>query len=99
NAYFRSPLKAKIKKIAIKKRIKYHYKDAYIKNMMKQQNKKMSLGVTELGRIIFASKGEIQGTSLQIPTIGYHTSQETATKKSVQAMIDILQEIYLIKKV
>ncbi len=66
NAYFRSPLKSKMKKIAIKNKIKYHYKDEYIKNIMKQQNIKISLGVTELGRVINASKGAIQGATLQI---------------------------------
>ncbi len=97
NAYFRSPLKNKIKKIALKNKIKYHYKDEYIKNIMKQQNIKTSLGVTELGRIINASKSTIQGTTLQIPTIGYHTIEETASKSSVEAMVDILKNIYLIE--
>ncbi|RXI44848.1 peptidase M42 [Malaciobacter mytili] len=97
NAYFRSPLKNKIKKIALKNKIKYHYKDEYIKNIMKQQNIKTSLGVTELGRIINASKSTIQGTTLQIPTIGYHTIEETASKSSVEAMVDILRNIYLIE--
>jgi len=96
NGYFRSPLKAKIKKLAISKGIKYHYKDAYLKNKMAQEGiKKGSIGVTELGRVIHASKGTIQGTTLQIPTIGYHTANETTYKKSIDAMIEILKSIYL----
>ncbi len=95
NAVFRSPIKAKIKKIAIENHIKYHYKDAYLKNKMKQNNTKGSLGTTELGRLIFATKGAIQGTTLQIPTIGYHTVNETASKKSVDSMITILRELYI----
>lgn len=95
NAYFRSPLKAKIKKIALKQKMKYHYKDEYIKNIMRQKGIKTSLGVTELGRIIKASKGTIQGTTLQIPTIGYHTVKETATKKSIEAIVDILNRLYI----
>lgn len=95
NAYFRSPLKTKIKKIALKKKIKYHYKDEYLKNIMKQKNIKTSLGVTELGRIIKASKGNIQGTTLQVPTIGYHTVKETTTKSSIEATLEILNMIYL----
>jgi len=94
NAYFRSPLKSKIKKIALKNRIKYHYKDEYIKNHMKMKNEKTSLGVTELGRIIKASKGSIQGTTLQFPTIGYHTINETTSVKSIEAVLLILRTLY-----
>ncbi len=95
NAYFRSPLKSKIKKIVLKNKIKYHYKDEFIKNKMKRENIKTSLGVTELGRIIKASKGSIQGTTLQVPTIGYHTAEETTTKTSIDSMITILKELYI----
>lgn len=95
NGYFRSPLKAKIKKIALKKKIKYHYKDEYLKNIMNLENEKFSLGVTELGRIIKSSKGKIQGTTLQFPTIGYHTIQETTTINSINAVIGILESLYI----
>ena len=95
NGYFRSPLKAKIKKIAIKNRIKYHYKDEYLKNIMKQTGVKSSLGITELGRIIHASKNKIQGTTLQIPTIGYHTVEETALIQSVESILLILEKLYI----
>jgi putative aminopeptidase FrvX len=98
NGVFRSPLKAKIKKIAIDNKINYHYKDAYLKNIMKTQNKKGSLGVTELGRIINATKGSIQGTTLQFPTIGYHTVEESTNKKSIDAMITILKNLYIESK-
>jgi len=95
NGVFRSSLKNDIKSICIKNKINYHFKDAYLKNMMKQNGKKRSLGVTELGRIIHATKGNIQGTTLQLPTIGYHTVEETTTIKSINSMIFILQELYL----
>ena len=95
NAVFKSPLKNIIKKIAIQEGIKYHFKDAYLKNIMKQSGTKNSLGTTELGRIIHASKGEIQGTTLQFPTIGYHTVNETTSIKSVESMITILSKLYL----
>lgn len=50
--------------------------------------------MTELGRIIQATKGSIQGTTLQLPTIGYHTAEETTTKKSIDSILLILQELY-----
>lgn len=84
-----------MKRIAIKNHIKYHFKDEYIKNLQKQNNTKGSLGVTELGRIIEASKNSIQGATLQVPTIGYHTISESTSKKSVECVLDILKEIYL----
>ena len=95
NAIFKSPLKNRIKKIAVKNRIKYNFKDSYLKAKMAKNSMKGSLGTTELGRLIYATKGEIQGTTLQIPTIGYHTVHETTTKNSVNAMIKILKEVYI----
>jgi len=94
NGVFRSPLKNQIKNICIENNINYHFKDAYLKNIMMQEGKKSSLGVTELGRIIHATKGEINGTTLQLPTIGYHTVEETTTKKSIDSMILILSKLY-----
>ncbi len=95
NGYFRSPLKAKIKRFAIENNINYHYKDAYLKNKYDSEGTKGSLGVTELGRIIKATKGDIQGTTLQIPTIGYHTVEETTTESAIKAVIAILSQLYL----
>ena len=97
NAVFRSPLKQKMKKIAIEEKIRYHFKDAYIKNKMAQTGMKKSLGTTELGRIIDATKGQIQGATLQIPTIGYHTVNETASIRSVEGMVTILKKLYIEK--
>ena len=95
NAVFKSPLKNSIKNIAIKEGIKYHFKDAYLKNMMKQNGTKGSLGTTELGRIIHETKGEIQGATLQLPTIGYHTVNETTSIKSLESILKILSKLYL----
>ena len=95
NALFKSPLKNAIKKIAIEEGIRYHFKDAYLKNLMKQNDTKGSLGTTELGRIIHATKGEIQGATLQLPTIGYHTVNETTSVRSVESAITILSKLYL----
>lgn len=98
NAVFRSPLKNKIKNIAIEEKIKYHFKDAYLKNLMRQNGTNGSLGTTELGRVIHATKGEIQGATLQIPTIGYHTVNETTSLKAVNSLITVLKRLYIDKK-
>ena len=95
NAIFRSPLKKRIKNIAIKEKIRFDYKDIYLKNKMQLNEGKGSIGVTELGRLISATKGEIHGTTLQIPTIGYHTADETTTIKAVESLINVLKKLYL----
>lgn len=68
----------------------YSYKDLWIENENLTRLKPMSLGRTELGRLIAATEGRISGTTLQIPTTGYHTAQETASLASVRAAIRLL---------
>ncbi|MDO8454673.1 MAG: peptidase M42 [Sulfurimonas sp.] len=95
NAVFRSPLKNRMKKIAQQENIKFHFKDIYLKNRVAQNGTKRLLGTTELGRIIRATNGAIQGATLQIPTIGYHTVNETTSVKAVESMITILKRLYI----
>ncbi|MCC9608785.1 peptidase M42 [Blastopirellula sp. JC732] len=66
------------------------FKDAYIESQNVDRSKPLSLGRTELGRLVAATDGEINGTTLQIPTTGYHTAEETASLDSVAAAIQLL---------
>jgi hypothetical protein len=43
-----------------------------------------------MGRIIAASNGLVDGTTIQIPIIGYHTMGESASGASVNAFIRLL---------
>ncbi|XOB61513.1 peptidase M42 [Campylobacterota bacterium DY0563] len=99
NARFRSPLLKILKNFCHKNNIDFSCKDTYIqeKNKILYENEKplLSLGSTELGRIIKESKGKIQGTTLQIPTTGYHTVEETASIKSVKSMLYMLKSLYI----
>lgn len=74
--------------------ISYGYKDDYIyrKNQQRQTEGKSlySLGSTEMGRIVSSSKGLLQGATLQVPTTGYHTTEETASIASCEALMKIL---------
>jgi putative aminopeptidase FrvX len=70
--------------------ITYSYKDAYIEVQNRERTKPLSLGRTELGRLVVASEGNINGTTLQIPTTGYHTAEETASLASINAVISLL---------
>ncbi|MGL5082772.1 MAG: hypothetical protein ACRC8A_14900 [Microcoleaceae cyanobacterium] len=70
--------------------ITYSYKDAYIEAQNRERSKPLSLGRTELGRIVATTHGSINGTTLQIPTTGYHTPHETASLASITAAIKVL---------
>jgi len=75
-------------------RISYLYKDRYVeadnKRLLSLGEKPHSLGSTEMGRIIAASNGLVDGTTIQIPTTGYHTMEESASRESVDAFIRLL---------
>lgn len=77
--------------------ISYGFKDEYIEVKNRERaaaNKELySLGTTELGRVITASQGAIQGTTLQVPTTGYHTTEETCSTQSASAFLQLLQHI------
>ena len=74
--------------------IAYAYKDAYIEAQNQQARHSgtplQSLGSTEMGRIMLASKGFVQGTTLQLPTAGYHTMQETVSLAANSAFSRLL---------
>jgi putative aminopeptidase FrvX len=70
--------------------ITHTYKDVWIEQQNLLKGKASSLGRTELGRLVAASGGQINGTTLQIPTTGYHTASETASLASIQAAIGLL---------
>lgn len=97
NAEFNQQTTDRLEQLCRSLNISYSYKDAYIK----QQNIKaieaglepQSLGSTEMGRIIAASNGFVQGTTLQIPTTGYHTMEESASLSSSHAFNRLLMSI------
>ena len=74
--------------------VSYLYKDQWIDERNAQAllnaQEPQSLGSTEMGRIIAASQGSVGGTTLQIPTTGYHTMEETASIDSLGAFIKVL---------
>lgn len=101
NAPFVSPLTREIEQLCSKLDIKYGFKDTYLE----EENIRLaatgatpkSMGSTEMGRIIVASDGMIQGTTLQIPTTGYHTTSETVCVHAVAKMLELLKTMYIDK--
>jgi len=76
--------------------IRYGYKDEYIQKQNWARDSKKSpasLGRTELGRITDKSNGLVHGTTLQIPTTGYHTMNETASIESTKAFLQVLMRL------
>jgi len=94
SATFRSNLNEQIIAICEKNKISYRFKDQYIKEYNQLHGTNRSLGRTELGRIINGSNAKVQGTTLQIPTCGYHTIDETASMHSVMQLISVLEKLY-----
>jgi len=69
------------------------FKDRYVEERNQADGQKRSLGSTELGRIVVASGGFVQGTTLQIPTAGYHTVAESAAVEACTAFVHVLEAL------
>lgn len=97
NASFNHAMTQQLLHLCANRGIRYQMKDAYVEAVNVQLRAAgedpRSLGSTEMGRIISASHGLVDGTTLQIPTSGYHTMSESAPIASVKAFIDILADL------
>jgi putative aminopeptidase FrvX len=97
NAKFNPDLTRKLLTLCDNRGICFQMKDAYVEAMNVQLRTAgedpRSIGSTEMGRIISASNGLVDGTTLQIPTSGYHTMSESAPISSVKAFIDVLLDL------
>jgi putative aminopeptidase FrvX len=97
NAAFNEALTAQMEALCLNLGIAFSYKDRYIeeknKAMQTAGHKPSSLGSTEMGRIIAASRGLVDGTTLQLPTTGYHTTEETAAIAACDVYIGLLRSL------
>lgn len=97
NATFSPALTRRLQTLCEKRGIQFQMKDAYVEainvRLRAEGEDARSLGSTEMGRIIGASNGLVDGTTLQIPTSGYHTMSESAPLSSVKAFIDVLSDL------
>lgn len=53
------------------------------------------LGSTELGRLIQGTQGRWSGATVQIPTLMYHTSNETTTAQAIENYYNFLHNILI----
>lgn len=94
NGYFAAEMTRELQERCDHLGILYSFKDDYVAAQnakLGPEEKPISLGRTELGRLVAASEGTISGTTLQIPTTGYHTANETATIASVHGALRLLE--------
>ncbi|WP_020677648.1 peptidase M42 [Geopsychrobacter electrodiphilus] len=97
NATFNREATTLIERLCQENRLSFLYKNRYVEAGNAQRvlsgEKPRSLGSTEMGRIIAASNRLVDGTTIQIPTFGYHTMEESADAESVEAFIRLLTVI------
>jgi len=97
NATFNPETTQLIEALCVKSGISYLFKNRYAEAENKKRETNglppSSIGSTELGRIIAASNGLVDGTTIQIPTTGYHTMHESASNDSVNAFLEILRRV------
>lgn len=94
NASFNLQATQIVETICRENNIQYSFKDESImqknKILIAAGAKPHSIGSTELGRIITASNGLVDGTTIQVPTTGYHTTSESVSVESVEKYIRVL---------
>ncbi len=95
NAGFNKEATKLVEDLCREHNLSFLYKDRYVEEenarLLAVGEKPRSLGSTEMGRIIAASNGLVDGTTIQIPTSGYHTMEESASWDSVEAFIRLLK--------
>ena len=98
-AQFNLALNHLIEKICIQERIPFRYKDLYIeKSNIRTRAFNLiprTLGKTELGAVIAHTQGKCTGTTIQLPTIHYHTNQETSSMKALTNWYRLLNKLLL----
>ena len=101
NATFNTELTKQLVTLCQQENISIQMKDEYVdkQNLVRAANGEsaVSLGSTELGRISSASGGLVDGTTLQIPSSGYHTLSESAPIASVRGFLQILSALAELK--
>jgi len=97
NASFNPTMTSRLEQICQNEGISYLFKDEFIDTQNAKAQAEgsdiQSLGSTELGRIVSASNNFIQGTTLQIPTTGYHTMEESCSLAANSAFSKVCMQV------
>jgi hypothetical protein len=93
NASFNATLTGRLERLCQAYGVPTVFKDSFVEaqntGLTARGEQSRSLGVTELGRVVSASRGLVDGTTLQIPTTGYHTLTESAHVRSVLSFLRV----------
>ncbi len=93
---FNDNLVDKLKARCEKMKLPYIVKD----ELLLSQGKEIEdLGSTELGRLVEGSEGFWNGATIQIPTLMYHTSNETTTSQAIENYYNFLHNILVEDKI
>jgi putative aminopeptidase FrvX len=94
NAPFNKDATHLVDQLCRENNLSFLYKDKYVeeenRKLVSAGGKPRSLGSTEMGRVIAASNGLVDGTTIQVPTSAYHTMEESAAVESVEAFLKLL---------
>ncbi|PLA74043.1 peptidase M42 [Hydrogenovibrio sp. SC-1] len=97
HAHFHPETTQAVARICAEQGISFSFKDLYIEQLNQQSlnpdTPRLGLGRTELGRITANADGLVHGTTIQIPTTGYHTMNETASITSVKAFMKLIEQL------
>ncbi len=91
---FNAQLVTHLKERCVALDIPFQVKDEYLLSNGKTVDE---LGSTELGRLVQGSEGRWNGATVQIPTVMYHTSNETTSMVAIEHFYKLLHDV-LIKK-
>ena len=98
---FNPELVSRLESICQEQLISYQMKDEWIATQNlergKQERKPISLGSTELGRLVSSTQGAVNGATLQCPTFGYHSNRETTSRRAIAQVWRLLSILLLLK--
>jgi putative aminopeptidase FrvX len=89
---FNADLVTALKTRAEQLKIPYQFKDEYL---IANGKNTRQLGSTELGRLIQGTKRKWSGATIQIPTLMYHTSNETTSLQAIDSFYTFLSNILM----
>lgn len=96
---FNEELTKSILSVCKKHKIPYEFKDEVIKKTNEELEEQgldpKKFGHTELGRIVENTNGLINGATIQLPSVDYHTNNETSSMKSLANYYKLLRGLLL----
>lgn len=97
NGEFNATLGSRIRKICEQEGIPFQVKDELLIASNREREKlgmmPLGLGSTELGRLVEGSSGALNGTTLQLPTLEYHSNRETTSHVAISNFLKLLDRV------